>query len=131
MKLFSNSINFLEQGLDYSSLRQKMISQNIANVDTPNYKAKDVSFRTEFDQALQSQMQAFKTDPKHLDFKYGSSSMINIEDRNDTSYNENGNNVDIDNEMSLMAENQIYNQALVDRLNNEFNSLKMVIRGGK
>jgi flagellar basal-body rod protein FlgB len=57
--------------------------------------------------------------------------MINIEDRNDTSYNENGNNVDIDNEMSLMAENQIYNQALVDQLNNEFNSLKMVIRGGK
>ncbi|WP_412093612.1 flagellar basal body rod protein FlgB [Peribacillus simplex] len=40
MELFSNTFQSLENALDYSNAKQKVISQNIANSDTPNYKAK-------------------------------------------------------------------------------------------
>lgn len=40
MKLFNNTFNHLAQGLDYASTKNKVIANNIANVDTPNYKAK-------------------------------------------------------------------------------------------
>ncbi|WP_088069445.1 flagellar basal body rod protein FlgB [Gottfriedia luciferensis] len=131
MNLFSSTITSLENGLNYSVQKQKAISQNIANADTPNYKAKDVSFKSILDQEMQHSMTAFKTDSRQLDFKNSSDTSFTIVDRNDTSYSHSGNNVDLDTEMSLLAENQIYNQALVDRLNGQFNTLKSVIRGGK
>ena len=58
MKIFSNTFHTLEQGLNYSSLKQKAFSQNIANVDTPNYKAKDVSFKNVFQQTVQQSLLA-------------------------------------------------------------------------
>ncbi|MFC3882579.1 flagellar basal body rod protein FlgB [Bacillus songklensis] len=130
MKLFSNTFQTLEQGLDYSALKQKTISQNIANVDTPNYKAKDVSFKNAFQQAVQSSMRANRTDPRHYEFT-SSSSSNSVIIRKNNSYQHNGNGVDIDHEMSELAENQIYYQALADRLNGKFNSLKTVIGGGR
>ncbi|WP_088041230.1 flagellar basal body rod protein FlgB [Bacillus sp. EAC] len=131
MKLFSSTITALESGLNYSVQKQNAISQNIANADTPNYKAKDVSFKSFLDNEMNSSFIANKTNSKHFDFKYGQASGTSMVERDNTSYSHNGNNVDLDTEMSLMAENQIYNQALVERLNSQFNSLKSVIRGGK
>ena len=52
MDLFSGTISNLEKALNYSATKQKVISQNIANVDTPNYKAKDVTFKAAFNEAL-------------------------------------------------------------------------------
>jgi flagellar basal-body rod protein FlgB len=126
LKLFSGTFQSLERALDYSSLKQKVIANNIANVDTPNYKAKDVSFRSEFQRALQ----AIRTDPRHFEFHAGSTSFPIITRPNIT-YNHNGNSVDIDKEMSELAENQIYYNALVERMNGKFQTLKTVIRGGK
>ncbi len=48
MNLFGSMITQLERGLDYSATKGKTISQNIANIDTPNYKAKNVSFKEVF-----------------------------------------------------------------------------------
>ncbi|MCY8282095.1 flagellar basal body rod protein FlgB, partial [Bacillus inaquosorum] len=48
-----------------------------------------------------------------------------------TSYQQNGNNVDVDKEMTELAQNQINYQALVERMNGKFNSLKTVLTGGK
>jgi flagellar basal-body rod protein FlgB len=130
LKLFSHTFHALEQGLDYSSLKQKVISHNIANVDTPNYKAKQVHFKTELNKALQS-LEAYRTDPRHFEFKKRHFGNYLVTTRNDVVYNHNGNSVDIDKEMSDLAANQIYYNALVERLNGKFNSLKNVIRGGK
>jgi flagellar basal-body rod protein FlgB len=130
LKLFSHTFNILEQGLEYSSLKQKVISHNIANVDTPNYKAKEVHFKAELNRAIRS-LEAHRTHPKHFEFKNVLHSNFSVTTRNDVIYNHNGNNVDIDKEMSDLAANQIYYNALVERLNGKFNSLKNVIRGGK
>lgn len=126
MKLFSNSIQSLENALAYSSLKQKAISNNIANVDTPNYKAQEVNFKTELDRAT---IKANRSDSRHFEFKRGSSN-IELNTKATTSYNHNGNNVDIDKEMAEMAQNQIYYNVLVDRMNGKFNSLKEVLKGG-
>lgn len=126
MKLFSNSIQSLENALAYSSLKQKTISNNIANIDTPNYKAQEVSFKSEFNRAT---LQARRSDARHFQFKRGSSN-IEVNTKATTSYNHNGNNVDIDKEMAEMAQNQIYYNVLVDRMNGKFNSLKEALKGG-
>jgi flagellar basal-body rod protein FlgB len=126
LKLFSNSFQTLEQALDYAALKQKVIAHNIANVDTPNFKAKEVQFRTQFQQALE----AYRTDPRHFEFKANINKFL-VTTKNDLVYNHNRNNVDIDREMSDLAANQIYYHALIERLNGKFNSLKTVIKGGK
>jgi flagellar basal-body rod protein FlgB len=130
LSLFSHTIQMLEQGLDYASLREKVIANNIANVDTPNYKARDVQFRTELDRAIRS-FEAKRTNPKHLPFRHPIDQKFFVTTRGDLVYNHNGNNVDIDQEMSNLAENQIYYNALVEQLNGELTALKTVIKGGK
>lgn len=132
LKLFSSTINTLEQAMNYSTAKQKAISHNIANADTPNYKAKSVSFQSEFNRVLNDAMKANKTDHRHFEFtatnKSGYSAFTQT---NSAAYNHNGNNVDIDKEMAELAKNQIYYNAVADRIGSKFNSLKTVIRGGK
>ncbi|WP_174735001.1 flagellar basal body rod protein FlgB [Mesobacillus harenae] len=131
MKLFSGSISTLENALNYSSLKQKVISQNIANVDTPNYKAKDASFKASFDEALGRSLSANRTDLRHIEFKQHPVSQARITSQNNVQYNHNGNSVDLDKEMTDLAENQIYHNAVIERISGKFNSLQSVIRGGK
>ncbi|WP_027408679.1 flagellar basal body rod protein FlgB [Anoxybacteroides tepidamans] len=130
MELFSRTFARLEQGLDYASLKQKVIANNIANADTPNYKAKTVRFKSELERAMSS-LEAHRTNPKHFFFKSSDTGDFLVTARNDVVYNHNGNSVDVDKEMSDLAENQIYYNALIERLNGQFNSLKLVIKGGK
>ena len=131
MKLFSNTVSTLENALNYSSLKQKVVSQNIANVDTPNYKAKEVSFKAAFEQALGQSLEANRSDARHYQFKSRNGSAPGVMARNNLNYNENSNSVDLDKEMADLATNQIYFNALTERINGKFNSLQSVIRGGK
>ena len=131
MKLFSNTVSTLENALNYSSMKQKIVSQNIANVDTPNYKAKDVSFKAALEGALGKSFDAKRTDARHLEFKGHNGALTGTIIKNNVNYNENGNSVDLDKEMSDLATNQIYFNALTERINGKFNSLQTVIRGGK
>ncbi|WP_338452043.1 flagellar basal body rod protein FlgB [Niallia oryzisoli] len=130
MSLFSGTISTLENALNYSATKQKVISQNIANVDTPNYKAKDVSFKAALDQAVGQSISTNRTDNRHFVFTKPSYS-LSIMNKNLVSYNENGNSVDIDQEMADLAKNQIYFNALTERINGKFSTLQNVIRGGK
>ncbi|MEL4010044.1 flagellar basal body rod protein FlgB [Bacillus velezensis] len=129
MDLFSGTIQNLENALGRADIKQKVLTNNIANIDTPNYKAKKVSFRNLLDQET-SNLEAVKTDYRHVDFT-SSGDDYSIVSSSDTSYQQNGNNVDIDKEMTDLAENQINYQALVERMSGKFNSLKTVLTGGK
>ncbi|PKG25175.1 flagellar basal body rod protein FlgB [Niallia nealsonii] len=128
MKLFSDTISTLENAINYSNTKQKVIAQNIANVDTPNYKAKDVTFK----ESLSNAIEATKTDTRHIDFtgttKTGSSSIVT---KSNSVYNNSGNSVDVDKEMTELATNQIYYNALIDRISGKFTSLENVIKGGR
>lgn len=130
MKLFDKSFMGLESALDYASKRNQMISNNIANADTPFYKSKDVLFKSHLNKAIENQVAANRTHHKHYEF-----STINqpyhIIKNNHTTFNHNGNNVDMDKEMSNLAKNQIYYQGIVDNVNSKFHQLQSVIRGGR
>lgn len=131
MNLFSGTISSLEKGLDYSAVKQKVISQNIANVDTPNYKAKNVHLKSSFKDVLSDTIDTYRTDERHFVFtKHKAGAQVTIT-TNKNSYNENGNSVDIDKEMTKLAANQIYFNALTERINGKFSTLQNVIRGGK
>lgn len=132
--IYTNSLALLEKSLDAASLRQRVTANNIANVDTPFYKSKEVSFEAELTRALQndSGFAGYRTDPRHI--KIGgnrtlSSVQPTVTARQDTVMNNNGNNVDIDYEMSQMAKNALLYQALVQQTNGYFQKMKMVIEG--
>ncbi|MFB1049580.1 flagellar basal body rod protein FlgB [Paraliobacillus sp. JSM ZJ581] len=130
MSLFGESISALQSGLNYSTLKNQTIANNIANVDTENYKTKNVVFKDVLHKQLDTEFQAKRTHEKHLTFNRTKNQPFQVVASKNTQYNHNGNNVDIDKEMSELATNQLYYQALVDRLNGKFNSLQTVIRGG-
>ena len=131
MELFSDTFKTLERGLSFSSAKQKVISQNIANSDTPHYKAKDISKTNSFGTELQSAIQSYRTDERHLNFQAQGRDTFPIVNQKNVQYNNNGNSVDVDKEMTDLASNQIYYNALSERLAGKFNSLENVIRGGK
>lgn len=130
MKLFDGVINNLEYGLKYSTLKNKTIAQNIANVDTPNYKAKDVSFKKMLSEAKGDTISAYRTDSRHFDFS-GSGSTKGVYTIDNFKYRHNGNGVDMDEQQASLAENTIYYNTLIERINGKFNTLNTVIKGGK
>lgn len=130
MKLFSESFSMIEKGLDYSALKQKVTANNIANADTPNFKSKSVSFKEVFNETVANNINAYRTNSRHFSFYSNANHPAVVTNRN-LSFNQNGNSVDIDKEMSDLATNQIYYNALVDRMSGKFNSLTNIIKGGR
>jgi flagellar basal-body rod protein FlgB len=122
--LFAKS-KLIERGLDAAWLRNGVISQNIANVDTPGYKRKVV----QFEEFLNNEM---KTGCISQGKTRLSSDGIQItEDPTESAYRSDGNNVDIEHEMALLAANSIRYNMLIQKLNGDFQKLKTVIRGGR
>lgn len=126
MSIFDRTMQTVESSLNYASAKNQAIANNIANVDTPNYRSKDVVFKN----VLQQTIKARKTNPAHLPFGSEHHDDYRVVHKQGTIYNHNGNKVDIDKEMANLAKNQLYYQSLVDRLNGKFNDLQTVIRGG-
>lgn len=131
MDLFGGTISNLEQSLNYAATKNRTISSNIANVDTPNYKSKEVVFKEVLNDTLSNSFHAKRTNPRHIPFNSSKGAGRQIITNNRTTYNHNGNNVDIDKEMSELAKNQIYYNSLIDRINGKFGSLQTVIKGGR
>lgn len=129
MSLFGGTISNIEHGLSYASVKQKTIAQNIANVDTPNYKSKDVSFSKMLSDAQDSYIKAYRTNDKHIDFQTDSKTP-SVYSYSNLRYRENGNGVDMDKEQASLAENTIYYNALIDRENSKLNTLLTVAKGG-
>lgn len=128
MSIFGRTIDNLHHGLNYAHLKNETIANNIANVDTAGYKSKNVQFKSLLEIEQTNQFQAKRTDRRHIDFSGGRG--LKVRTNYNTLYNHNGNNVDIEKEMVELANNQIYQQALVDRLNGRFDTLQNVIKGG-
>lgn len=138
MKLFNKitggTTDLLEKALDASWLRNDTISQNIANVDTPGYKRKTVSFEDQLDQAVDSRIKGRRTNIRHLPLGKRSIDDIPISIRKDhtsLSTRLDGNNVDIDNEMVAMAKNSIKYNLLIQSINGGFQRIISVINEGR
>ncbi|MGG0643649.1 flagellar basal body rod protein FlgB [Sporosarcina gallistercoris] len=130
MDLYGGTISALERGLNFSADKSKAISQNVANVDTPNYQVKTVDFKSYLHEAKSAQLEAIRTDSRHLKFS-PTTSGSGTHTYSNFKYNQNGNGVDMDKEQADLAANQIYYNALADRISSKFNSLNNVIKGGR
>ena len=114
----STMIQNLTRALDLTSLRQRVVSENIANVDTPGYQTRDIDFASEFQRALNQSEDDEAPVPVQVRTLRG------LEERPD------GNNVSIDRESLLMAQNQLQFQTGVAVLRSEFSRLQLAISGG-
>lgn len=131
LNLFGGTISSLENGLSYATLKNKTIANNIANVDTPNYKAQDVSFKKYLTEAQEKKgFASNRTDNRHYDFSI-SQSTPGVYSYENFRTRENGNAVNMDAEQVSLADNQIYYNALIDRIGSKFNTLNTVVKGGR
>jgi len=120
-------INVLDKAADAAWLRNDAISNNIANVDTPGYKRQDVAFESELKKALGNNRYK-STDAKVADIKSDRLTARVYTDYAGFSYRLDGNNVDMENENVMLAENQIKYQGLVTSINQEFQNLHTVMK---
>ncbi|PIP42008.1 flagellar basal body rod protein FlgB [Candidatus Desantisbacteria bacterium CG23_combo_of_CG06-09_8_20_14_all_40_23] len=130
------TINICNKGLDAAMVRQRVISDNIANVNTPGFKKSHVTYEYYLQQALheKGKMVNKVTAPGHI--VWGGepdptrvSAGIVIE--NDTIYKNDGNNVDINDEMTALSKNTIMYEAITTRVADKFRLLNTVIKGGR
>ena len=124
-----NYVNILDKAADAANLRNELLTNNIANVSTPNYKRKDLDFES----VLQGELAGEKNLSKAV-----KKANQNLETLDAQVYTDNaslsnrldGNNVDINTEEARLAENQIKYQALVDLMNQEFARYNTVLSSG-
>ena len=121
--------NVLGKAANASWLRNEVINNNIANVNTPNYKRQDVSF----DDTLAIELKKTGTTQVDLDKRVANADSTRLEgkiytDATNYSYRIDGNNVDIDTENVELASNEIKYNGLVSSINAEFARLKSVIK---
>lgn len=139
MKIFNNTnIPLLSKALDTYSLRQHVISSNIANINTIGYQAKRVRFEDELQSATRGERGGSgTTHPRHIPIDAGKTTEIqprvvetqdDIREEND-SLASGVNNVDIDQEMAEMAENQIRFRFTARMISGAFKGLQKSIRG--
>lgn len=120
-----NYINVLEKTCDASWTRNSLISNNIANVDTPNYKRKDLKFEEYLSSAV-TLGSSLDEDIANVDLD----TLIGTTytDYGNVDYRLDGNNVDIDTESAELAKNQIKYYTMLDSVSQEFSRLKMVMQ---
>ena len=120
-------LNIANTALLPSNAAMKTTSNNIANVDTPGYKRQDVAFESVLQQALGNNRY------ESMDDKVANVDLSRLRGRAyldyaNYSYRLDGNNVDIENENVMLAENQLKYQGLISSINQEFTNLKTVMK---
>ena len=120
-------INVLNRAADAAWQRNEAISNNIANVDTPGYKRQDVAFESVLQQALGNNRY------QSMDDKVANVNLSRLRGRAyvdyaNYSYRLDGNNVDIEIENVMLAENQLKYQGLISSINQEFTNLQTVMK---
>ncbi|WP_029422040.1 flagellar basal body rod protein FlgB [Alicyclobacillus macrosporangiidus] len=129
-------LTLMQNALMAADLRQAVYANNIANMDTPGFKRSDVEFESLLQQAMSRtpQVDGLGYTPvtgsyNNFDIQAMSQIQPQVIQDNQTSVDNNGNNVDIDAEMAKLAENQIRYNVLVQLVQGKFNGLRTAIEG--
>ncbi|WP_253701373.1 flagellar basal body rod protein FlgB [Bacillus sp. FJAT-29814] len=122
------NIDILKRALDASALRNNAISNNLANVNTPNYKPQQVIFEEILKQELSgSGFAGTRTNQKHIPIGTSVLSQPMITTQPYIMQNS-GNGVDVDSEMTELTKNSIWYQTLSTQASEQLNLLKTAIR---
>jgi flagellar basal-body rod protein FlgB len=132
--LFEGSISALHKSLNTGALQHKVLTSNIANIDTPNYKA----FEVVMEDALRKNgstaeaLKIVRTQPQHLAGRRPSSSNLKIRAADPPPFNlrADGNTVDLEKTMGKLAENTILYRTAAQIIKKKFQGLINSIQGG-
>jgi len=136
MQLFNETAHLaLGKALEAASLRQRVIADNLANLNTPGFKRSEVRFEESLRRALSKRERALplrRTDPRHFG---GAGNLETLVPEpvtvRTTSMRPDGNNVDLDREMVTLATNTIAYRAAAQMLGDRLAKLSFVINGGR
>jgi flagellar basal-body rod protein FlgB len=133
--LFDKTMATLERSLNLRSQNQKLIVSNIANMDTPNFKAFKMMVGEEMENNAghTPQLKMTRTQVGHLTTPAGSTEQGRIErvEEDPLSLRGDGNTVELDREMANLAENTLLYNTATRIISNKFKTLKDVIKGGQ
>ena len=123
--LFDKTYSLLSTMLNFRSERSKVITSNIANLDTADYKASDYVFKDDLNQAMNMRVQLKRTHEKHFP---NSADEIS---KDDFKLVNSGEKPDLDTEMTHLAENQLMYNLSVELLARKFRNVKEVLTEAK
>jgi flagellar basal-body rod protein FlgB len=134
--IFNFSDKLQMESLSQRSRRNEIITGNIANAETPGYRAFGYDFEKQLQDLAASKdaVNVKTTDPRHLKNNFTSADgkiKPDVYVRPSESVDEDGNTVDMDAEMSQLAQNQILFRTAVETLNRKIGTLKYAINGGR
>jgi flagellar basal-body rod protein FlgB len=136
MNSFSRTVDLIHRGMDANLVRYDVIAHNLANAGTPGYKKQMVNFESELKKALESErtrpvLELTLTDDKHIpnwrERDYRDVSVRRVLDYV-SSYNNNGNNVDPEQEMADQLRTQMTYTMLAQAEAFEFSQMNLVLR---
>ncbi|HAZ11895.1 MAG: flagellar basal-body rod protein FlgB [Bdellovibrionales bacterium GWA2_49_15] len=131
MEIEDKTLKALATSLNFRQMRQDLLSANVANAETPGYKAKRLEFEAALSRALDvdGEESMATQDDRHYDV--GGGGFTNLEpevfDEANGIVTENGNNVNVDQELALMAENKILYDASIQLLNKKLGMKKYIL----
>ncbi len=127
---FEKTFLALEKAISLAQQRHTYIASNISNIDTPNYRGKDIDFKGALARALESdhEIRLARTDPAHIDFSGNNVQGVEPFEENGQW---NGHNwVNIDKEMTKLIENNLMYRTTIEAFLRKIALLKEVIREG-
>ncbi|MCD6290465.1 MAG: flagellar basal body rod protein FlgB [Anaerolineae bacterium] len=135
--LGDTTIELMQRALTGLSLREQVISNNLANLNTPGFKASEVVFESELRRALEAQQRQpvalEATHPAHFTTSPRQALDVRpiVRERADSTLRADGNNVDLEREMAALAETAILYQASAQIVARKFALLRAIITEGR
>ena len=135
MDVNDKTLKALTTALNFREMRQELTTSNIANANTPGYKAKKLDFEEALARALDvdGEMRMNVTSDRHHNVGNGGFNNLEPEiyDNPNGVVSENGNTVDVEAEMAQMAENKLMYDALVQLINKKMGIMRYAINSEK
>lgn len=132
--LFDKTTRALGASANLRQTRSNVISSNIANAETPGYQAKKLDFEEALGRAVQNEDSAVESgsEPGHMIMGTGAISRVkaDIYENPDVAVNNDGNTVDLEREMSALAENSIMYKAVIQLINKKLAALRYAATDG-
>ena len=132
--IFRETISLLERSLNLRSLQHRALASNIANMDTPNYKAVEIAVKEEMNrnQDAASGIQLVRSQSGHLPIEHtwADSVKLKVARPPEFSLRGDGNTVDLDRTMGRLAENTLLYKTAAQIISQKFSGLKRAISGG-
>jgi flagellar basal-body rod protein FlgB len=127
--MFDNVFGIHEQALLLHGQRLGVLATNIANADTPNYKARDIDFSAVLSQTDDAPMSLAVTQAGHISMSDGSSTPADLKYRNPYQASLDGNTVEMPVEQAAFSENNVRYQASLGFINGRIAELQLAING--